>query len=96
MGGQTQADSWSLLKAGGILVSIVDPPDEAKAVAMGLRSAYVFVSPNGQQLRDLAALVEAGQVKPPAFEVLPLAEAATAQDRSQTHHVRGKIVLKIG
>ncbi|HXP97552.1 MAG TPA: NADP-dependent oxidoreductase [Telmatospirillum sp.] len=96
MGGQTQAESWGLLKAGGILVSIVDPPDEAKAAAMGLRSGYVFVSPNGQQLRELAALIETGQVKPPAFEVLPLAEATMAQERSQTHHVRGKIVLEIG
>lgn len=96
MGGQTQADSWDVLKAGGILVSIVDRPDAAAAAAKGLRAAYVFVSPNGEQLRDLAALVEAGKVKPPIIEILPLAEAAAAQERSRAHHVRGKIVLKIG
>lgn len=96
MGGETQAASWSTLRPGGILVSIVDPPDEAAATAKGCRAAYVFVSPNGEELRDLAALVEAGKVKPPAIEVLPLGEAAAAHEKSRDHHTRGKIVLKIG
>lgn len=95
MGGQTQADSWSTLKTGGILVSIVDPPLEAEAAARGVRAAYVFVSPNGEQLHDLAALVEAGKVKPPSMQVMALGDAAAAHERSRAHHIRGKIVLKI-
>jgi NADPH2:quinone reductase len=95
MGGQTLTDSWGTLKPGGILVSIVEHPDSALASAKGLRAAYVFVSPNGEQLRDLAALIEAGKVKAPTIEILPLAEAAAALEKSRTHHVRGKIALKI-
>ena len=96
MGGQTQSDSWSVLKPGGIQVSIVDHPDEQQAAAKGLRAGYVFVTPNGKQLRELAALVEAGKVRPPAYDVMPLKEAAAAQEKSRTHHVKGKIVLAIG
>lgn len=95
MGGTTQADSWATLKTGGFLVSIVDRPDQAAAAAKGLRAAYVFVSPNGAELREIAALVEAGKVNPPAIEILPLERAADAQEQSRAHHVRGKIVLKI-
>jgi NADPH2:quinone reductase len=95
MGGEIQAESYKVLKAGGILISIVDTPDSAVASAHGVRSAFVFVSPNGGQLRGLASLVEEGRVKPPAIKELPLAEAAAAQEESRGHRLRGKIVLKI-
>ncbi len=96
VGGQTQADSWPVVQKGGILVSIVDRPDQSLAEKLGVRAAYVFVAPNGGQLRELAALVEAGKVKAPAYEVLALGEAAQAQERNRARHVRGKIVLTIG
>jgi NADPH:quinone reductase-like Zn-dependent oxidoreductase len=38
----------------------------------------------------IAALVESGEVKPAAYEELPLERAAEAQERSRGGHVRGK------
>jgi NADPH2:quinone reductase len=95
MGGRTQAESWPVLKKNGILVSIAEPPADPLAERWGVRAAYVFVSPNGAELRALAGLVDDGKVKAPAVEVLPLEQAQAAQQRSQSHHQRGKIVLKI-
>ena len=49
----------------GGLVSLVQPPSAKTAAADGVRGAMVFGSPPvGKVLTELAALVDAGQVKP--------------------------------
>jgi NADPH:quinone reductase-like Zn-dependent oxidoreductase len=48
-----------------------------------------------RNLPYIAALVDAGKVKPHVDAVLPLSEAAKAQELSQSNHVRGKIVLRV-
>jgi NADPH:quinone reductase-like Zn-dependent oxidoreductase len=83
------------LKPGGILVSIISPPAEETAAAHGVRSAFVFVQPNGQQLTSVALLIDEGRMKPIIHTVLPLSEARQAQVISQGGHARGKIVLHV-
>jgi len=95
VGGTVQKESYRALKPGGTLVSIVNIPEPEDARAHGAHAHFVFVSPNGEQLRRIAALVESGAVKPAAYEEMPLENAAIAQERSRGGHVRGKIVLKI-
>ena len=95
VGGDTQDRSWQVLKPGGILVSIVSPPTEETAAAHGVRSAFVFVQPNGQQLAAIARLIDEGRMKPIIHSVLPLSEARQAQVISQGGHARGKIVLHV-
>ena len=93
VGGEVLNRSYDALKPGGILVSITDATDKDRAEALGVRVKYVFVSPNGPQLRRLAGLVEAGILKPPAIEEMPIERAAEALERSKHGHVKGKIVL---
>jgi len=95
IGGDTQTRSWSVLRPGGTLVSIVSRPAQADADARGARGAYVFIQPNAEQLGQIARLIDDGAVKPVLAEVLPLAEARRAHELSQTGHVRGKIVLEV-
>jgi len=97
VGGEVQTRSVEAVRPGGVLVSILALSDETKraAEARGVRLEYVFVAPNGAQLAELARLVDAGALVPPAIETLPLAEAAEAQRRSQAGHVRGKLVLTV-
>ncbi|HRY15109.1 MAG: NADP-dependent oxidoreductase [Candidatus Competibacteraceae bacterium] len=95
VGGDTQARSWSVLKPGGILVSVVDPPPEATALKHNVRSAFVFIQPSGEQLTVIAQLIDEGRMKPVIHTVLPLKEARQAQVISQGGHARGKIVLHI-
>ena len=95
VGGETQDRSWSVLKPGGILVSIVSPPTEETAAAHGVRSAFVFVQPNGQQLAAITRLIDEGRMEPIIHSVLPLSEARQAQVISQGGHARGKIVLHV-
>jgi len=95
IGGDTQARSWKVLKRGGILVSILNPPSPEKAAAHGVRQAFVFMQPNAAELAEIAALVDAGKLKAMVETVLPLADARRAQELNQTGHTRGKIVLKV-
>ena len=95
IGNDVQRKSYEVLKKGGRLVSIVNVPSHEEARRFGVEAAHVFVTPDGEQLRRIGALLENGTVRPPTFVEMRLEEAAEAHQRSQAGHVRGKIVLKI-
>jgi NADPH:quinone reductase-like Zn-dependent oxidoreductase len=96
LGGEIEDRSWSVLKPGGLLVGVVGlQPSQENAKAAGVRAAAIFMSPNGAQLGEIAALIDAGKVKTTVSGVIPLAEAAKAQELVKTGHTRGKIVLKV-
>ncbi len=93
--GETQDRSWQVIKKGGIYVSILQPPNQEKAAAHGVRSAHVFVQPNVAELDEIARLVDSGKVKPHIERVFPLKDARAAQELVATHHTRGKVVLAV-
>lgn len=95
VGGDTQHRSWQVLKPGGLLVSVISPPEEAIAAAHSVRSAFVFIQPNGRQLTDIAQLIDEDRMKPVIHMVTPLSEVQQAQVISQGGHTRGKIVLHV-
>lgn len=95
VGNDVQRKSYEVLKNGGRLVSIVNVPSEEEARRYGVGASHVFVTPDGEQLRRIGALIESGAVKPPALQEMRLEESAEAQQRSKGGHVRGKIVLGI-
>jgi len=95
MGGDTQERSWVVLKPGGILVSIVSPDTEKQAQAHNRRGVIMYAEENAAQLAEIAALIDAGKLKPYVKRVFPLAEARQAQETSEEGHVRGKIVLQV-
>jgi len=94
MGGETQERSFKVLKPGGILVSIVQPPSQEQARKSGVRALLYRSHTSSSDLAEIAKLIDSGQVKPVVETVLPLAEARRAHELSQGGHVRGKIVLK--
>ena len=95
VGGETLERSYAVVKKGGIVVTIAGRPSEEKAAASGVRATWFLVRPDGEQLAEIARMIEAGTVRPVVSEVFPLAEAATAHERSQAGHTRGKIVLRV-
>ncbi len=94
VGDKVQQQSFEVLKSGGRLVSIVAPPPDDLLHKFQVKGDFVFVEPNGEQLRIIAGLIAAGTVKPAMIEEMPLVEAALAQETSRGQHVCGKIVLK--
>jgi NADPH:quinone reductase-like Zn-dependent oxidoreductase len=96
IGGETQERSWKALKRGGVLVSIVQPPDEKTAAAHGSRGVFMREdATRTQELSQISKLVASGQIKVNVETTLPLTEARKAQELSQSGHANGKIVLTI-
>lgn len=96
VGGDTLMESYKLVKPGGVIPALNDAPDEAACAAHGIRGVRVFSEPDGAALAEIAALIDAGAIRVPAVEVMPLEQAADALRRSMTGRVRGKIVLRVG
>jgi NADPH:quinone reductase-like Zn-dependent oxidoreductase len=95
IGGDTQQRSWQVLKRGGILVATLGISSPEVARQHGVRGEGILVHPDAAQLAQIAALIDAGKVKPAVTTILPLTEAARAHEFSQTGHGRGKIVLHV-
>lgn len=95
LGGETGEKSIRVLKPGGILVQISGTTEAVPklAEAAQARAVKIMVKPNGDQLREIAALIDAGEVHPTIAHVFALSEAAKAQEQSKTGHTRGKIVM---
>ena len=96
IGGATQERSWGVLKPGGILVSTVRPPSQETAKAHGVRQAFAAAAPPvGSCLEEVAALVEAGRLRPEVSHVVPLQEIRKAHELIEGRHTRGKIALRV-
>jgi NADPH:quinone reductase-like Zn-dependent oxidoreductase len=96
VGGDVQERSWQVLKPGGILISIVQPPSLEKAAEYNVRQQMVVAyPPAGPVLKEVAALVDAGIIKPIVSSVLPLQNIQEAHNLVWERHVRGKIVLQV-
>ena len=95
VGGETQQRSWGVLKAGGILVSLLEPPSQEDAAKYGVRAVFMGAQPSSGLLKELADLLDRGQIKPHVDKVFPLEQARQAQELKRNSHIQGKIVLKI-
>src|SRR5213594_3710163 len=95
VGKETLARSYGVVKKGGIVMSLVARPDPAELQKHGIHGAGISVHPDADDLTEIARLIDAGKIKPIVTEVLPLTDAAKAQQQAATHHTRGKVVLRI-
>ncbi|MFJ3818714.1 NADP-dependent oxidoreductase [Streptomyces sp. NPDC090056] len=94
IGGETAERSLKVLRPGGRLITLPGP-DDVPAAPEGVRAVWVLVEPDHLGLRELAALVERGELRPVADTVLPLAEAAKAHAIGEEGRTTGKIVLTV-
>ncbi|WP_194926596.1 NADP-dependent oxidoreductase [Catenulispora pinisilvae] len=96
VGGPVGRQSISVLRPGGLLVTIVDRTDlelRAATIDAGRRFAGITVEPDYVGLEALAELVDAGKLRPYVEHALPLAEVAKAHELIESGRTRGKIVL---
>ena len=95
VGKDTLARSYSVVKKGGFIASLVARPDPAELDKYGIRGASISAKPNASELAEITQLIDEKKIKPIVSQVLPLTEAVKAQEQVATHHTRGKIVLKV-
>jgi NADPH:quinone reductase-like Zn-dependent oxidoreductase len=95
VGRDTLSRSYAVVKKGGIVTTIVARPDQAQLDKYGIRGTSISSHPDGNELAEITKLIEAGKIKSIVSQVLPLSDAVKASEQAETHHTRGKIVLKI-
>jgi NADPH:quinone reductase-like Zn-dependent oxidoreductase len=83
-----------VVRPGGTVVALLDPDPAAAAAAdaRGVRLHRLLVAPDRAGLQALAALVDAGRLRPHVSAVLPLEEAGAAHRVFDTG-ATGKVVL---
>ena len=95
VGGDTFDRSWGVLKPGGILVTTVADVQEGATDSRGVRAKHIVSRADGNELAQIAKLIDGKLIEPIVTTVLPLSEARKAQELSESRHTRGKIVLSV-
>ncbi|MFV0680624.1 NADP-dependent oxidoreductase [Ottowia sp.] len=67
----------------------------AGARRAGLEYTFLFMQPQGDQLRQLTALIESGAIHPVIDKVFPFDQTAEAMAYLETGRAKGKVVVKI-
>ncbi len=93
--GETRERSWALIRKGGILVSTLTEPSQQLARQHGIRATRYTVRADGDELGEIAGLIDAGKVKPAVTETFPLRRAADALQALEKGHSKGKVVLTV-
>lgn len=79
----------------GWLFHAMNRKQRALAHASGTRFEYLFMHPSGEQLTQIATLLESGQIKPVIDKVFPLAQTGAALAYCEAGHVTGKVVIEV-
>ncbi|GAC01960.1 putative oxidoreductase [Gordonia namibiensis NBRC 108229] len=90
VGGDAIDSVPDVLRDGGTVASIIDARARDE-----FGGEYVWVRPDAADLAELGRLGDAGDLKPEIAEVFDLPDASAAHERSQSGHVRGKIVVRV-
>ncbi|OYU46859.1 MAG: NADPH:quinone oxidoreductase [Rhizobiales bacterium PAR1] len=72
--------SWSVLK---------------KAKARGIHYSFLFMRAEGQQLAEIAKLIDTGAIRPVVDKVFPFAQTAEALAYVETGRAKGKVVVAV-
>lgn len=92
VGGETLTRSWNVLKPDGRLVTVAAAGSRAEE--RRVRDAFILVRADRCQLKQIAALIDAGELRVALEAIYPLVQAREAYARAQQGKMRGKIVLR--
>ncbi len=99
IGGENIDASLKVVKQGGTLISIPSGLSETvteKAKAKGVNGFFFLVQSNGDDMEQIAQLLEAGIIRPFVSKVYDFSEMAAAHLQQETGSTRGKLVVTIG
>jgi NADPH:quinone reductase-like Zn-dependent oxidoreductase len=90
LGGEILDRSAQLVRRGGSLVTIAEPP---RVQPEGAQAIFFIVEPDRPQLAELERRLHAGRLRPSVGAVFPLADAPSAFDPA--HRAHGKTVIRV-
>lgn len=94
-GGPVPVESYGLVRPGGRLVTLAQPPDESLAERHRIQAIFFVVESDPDELRRIADLAERGELRPVIARTLPLAEASMAYGPPPAPRRPGKTVLVV-
>ncbi|MDQ3123710.1 MAG: NADP-dependent oxidoreductase [bacterium] len=95
VGGDDFNKSFSVLKQGGIAVSMIAPADEAIAQELGVTGITQATKVTTERLKELSKLVELKKVTPQVDKIFTLAQIQEAFTARESGTTKGKIVIEI-
>jgi NADPH:quinone reductase-like Zn-dependent oxidoreductase len=96
VGGETLDRSFRVLRRGGRLVTLPAPPPAGRADGYGVTATFFVVTPNRDQLDELAALVDSGRLQVAIAELFRLEKGREAFETGRRPGRRaGKTVLLV-
>ena len=95
VGGETYTKSFKVLKRGGIIVSMLEQPNQELMDRFGVKAIFQFTQVNRERLTKLAQWVDQNNIRVNVDKTFPLDEAAEALDYQRDVHPRGKVVLQV-
>jgi NADPH:quinone reductase-like Zn-dependent oxidoreductase len=66
-----------------------------KAKSLGVRYSFLFMRAQGQQLSEIASLIESGVIRPVVDKVFPFEKTAEALAYVETGRAKGKVVIAV-
>jgi NADPH:quinone reductase-like Zn-dependent oxidoreductase len=85
----------SVLKAGGIAVSLTGPADAELAEKLGVTTVAQFTQITSDILNALNQMIEDGKVKPQVDRVYSLDDIVQAFEDRENNSIRGKVVISV-
>jgi NADPH:quinone reductase-like Zn-dependent oxidoreductase len=95
VGGDTYKRSFKVLKKGGIIVSMLEQPDQELMDKYQVNAVGQSTRINSHQLKKLAELFDSGVVTVTIDRIFPLEETGQALEYQRTGSVKGKVVIEI-
>jgi NADPH:quinone reductase-like Zn-dependent oxidoreductase len=95
VGGETYTRSFKILKRGGIIVSMLEQPNQELMDRLGVKAISQFTQVNRERLTKLAQWVDQNNIRVNIDRTFPLDEAGKALDYQRDVHPRGKVVLQV-
>lgn len=95
VGGETNAKSYSVLKPGGSLVSMLVPPNDELVNKYSVHYTQQASKATPERLLAVAELASAGKLTVNIDKVFPLDQAAEALEHLKSGHPKGKVVIRV-
>lgn len=95
VGGDTYSKSFLVLKAGGMIVSMLEKPDESLMNQYGVKAVLEYTKVNRKTLTEITRLIEEGILKPYIAKTYSLEEAKSAYQAKEKEKILGKIAIEV-
>ncbi|MGD1318512.1 NADP-dependent oxidoreductase [Chryseobacterium sp. 2R14A] len=98
IGGDNIDHSLEVTKEGGSIISISTGLNEqvtSKAESKGVKGYFILVQSNGEDMKQIAQLLETGAIKPHVSKIFPFEQMREAHLEQETGRTVGKIVVTL-